>query len=206
MRSSVSIFGLALSALLLCGFAAIAEDAAKDEPVVLKVGDTAPDFVIKKAEGDEKEVKLSDYKGEKNVVLAFYPKAFTSGCTKQLCGYRDNFGRFQNGATEIIAISGDEQADSDKFKKEYEMPFTVLGDPDHVVIDKYGVPMKDFGGNLYAQRSIFVVDKEGVIQLVDMEYDIMNDEKPLMSKIEELSGGSDAEADKSAADRREERG
>src|SRR5690606_30497293 len=98
-----------------------ADDPANEK---LKVGDEAPDFAFPDPENPDKTVKLSELKGKKNVVLAFYPKAFTGGCTKQLCGYRDDFSKFEAADTMVVAVSADDQDESTRFKKEHKMPFS----------------------------------------------------------------------------------
>jgi peroxiredoxin Q/BCP len=167
------------------------KDAAKEaKNMTIAVGDSAPDFELPKpgaAEGSKETVKLSDLKGEKNVLLAFYPKAFTGGCTKQLCGYRDDFSQFESADTVVVAISTDEQAESDRFKKEHQMPFVVLGDPDHSVIDAYGIPMKDYNGQKFVQRAVVLVDKDGIVRHVDLEYSIDQDKQPLYDAIAKLA-------------------
>lgn len=170
-------------------------DEAKAEPEALKIGDTAPDFDLPGAENAPAEApkKLSDFKGKKNVVLAFYPKAKTSGCTKQLCGYRDDFATFQSNDTEVIAISIDEQDYSDEFKQEQSYQFYVLGDTDGSVVEAYKIPKMQRGDNAYAQRSVMIVDKEGVIQYIDLEYNIGDDVEPLYAAIKKVNGGEKAE-------------
>ncbi len=156
-----------------------ADDPANEK---LKVGDEAPDFAFPDPENPDKTVKLSELKGKKNVVLAFYPKAFTGGCTKQLCGYRDDFSKFEAADTMVVAVSADDQDESTRFKKEHKMPFSVLGDREHKVIDAYGIPMK----GEYAQRSIVIVGKDGKVRYIDMEYRIDEDEEPLFQAIAQL--------------------
>lgn len=159
----------------------------------LKVGDAAPDFDIPAQKGVENgPKKLSDLKGKKNVLIAFYPKADTPGCTKQLCGYRDDFSTLQSSNTEVIAISVDQQMDSDKFQEKYKLPFPVVGDPQHKTIEAYGVPMKDYSGNKFAQRSVFLVDKEGKIAYIDLDYKIDQDKTALYDRIKTLESAGDA--------------
>lgn len=181
-----------VSVALLFGMA-FAEDAAPKKPepanTKIKVGDKAPDFTLPKPsrpEGSNDTVKLSDLKGKKNVLVAFYPKAFTSGCTKQMCGYRDDFSKFTNADTDIVAVSIDKQDESDRFKKQYNMPFSLLGDPDHKVVDAYGILLAERNGTKYAQRSVVLVDKQGVVRYVNMDYKIGQDEKPLFDAVEAL--------------------
>ncbi|GMV99402.1 MAG: peroxiredoxin [Candidatus Hydrogenedentota bacterium] len=187
-------FGLSFMACVAVATFAWAADEkkAEEEPAVtLKVGDKAPDFALPAKEDAPEGApkKLSDFLGKKNVVLAFYPKADTPGCTKQLCGYRDKFETFQSGDTEIIAISIDPQEASDAFKAKFSMQFTVLGDTSGAIVKSYGVPVKQYGDNAIAQRSIFVVDKAGLVQYIDMEYNIAEDEKPLLDAIGTLGEG-----------------
>lgn len=196
MRSRIAVCAVfALSATA----AALAEDKSKETPEAPKVGDQAPDFALPKAkdeaetQDDSKPRKLSDFKGKKNVLLAFYPKADTPGCTKQLCGYRDDIQKLQREDTEVIAISTDEQKDSDLFRDKFTMPFTVLGNPDQAIVKAYGVPLMERGENQFARRSVFLVDKEGVLRYIDLEYDIAADKEPLYAAMESLNEPSEAD-------------
>ncbi|NUM55212.1 MAG: peroxiredoxin [Candidatus Hydrogenedentes bacterium] len=171
---------------------AIAQD---DAAAKLKVGDTAPDFDIpeqKAVEGAPK--KLSDLKGKKNALIAFYPKADTPGCTKQMCGYRDDIQQIQSANTEVIAISVDQQMDSEKFQEKHKLPFSLVGDPQHKIIEAYGVPLKDYSGNKFAQRSVFLVDKEGKITYVDLDYKVAEDKDALYGQMKALDGGGKKES------------
>lgn len=184
-RVSVS-FCITMFAIPFIGFT---QDNAK-----LKVGDAAPDFDIPQQKAVEgTPTKLSDLKGKKNALIAFYPKADTPGCTKQLCGYRDDIQKLQSANTEVIAVSVDQQIDSEKFQEKYKLPFSLVGDPQHKIIDGYGVPLKDFSGNKFAQRSVFLVDKEGKIQYIDMDYKVAEDKDGLYEQIAKLEGGGTAE-------------
>jgi peroxiredoxin len=182
----------AVLGLLICASYATAQEAQekKEAPKELKVGDVAPDFAWPKpdrAEGSSDTVRLSDIKGKQNVLIAFYPKVFTGGCTKQLCGYRDDFSKFKAAETEIVAISVDPQTESDRFRTEMKMPFAVLGDAEHKVIDAYGIPLKEHNGNSYAQRAVILVDRDGKIAYMDMDYQIGSDEKPLFEAMKKLA-------------------
>lgn len=183
-----TVLQLCLSAVAVMLFAAGV--AAEDQK--LKVGDTAPDFTIPEGSakdqiGDAK--KLSDLKG-KNVVLAFYPKAFTPGCTNQMCGYRDDFSSFESTDTVVLAISVDEQSESNRFKDEHQLPFAVLGDPKHEIINKYGVEILKRGDFEYAKRQTFLVDKEGKIAYIDWDYHFANGKQPLLDAIKKANGDS----------------
>ncbi len=180
-RVSIALCVAILAMPLVC----LAQDNAK-----VKVGDAAPDFDIPQQKGVESApAKMSELKGKKNVLVAFYPKADTPGCTKQLCGYRDDIQKLQSTNTEVVAISVDQQIDNEKFQEKYKLPFSLVGDPQHKIIDAYGVPLKDFSGNKFAQRSVFVVDKEGKIQFIDMDYKVAEDKDALYEQITKLEGG-----------------
>jgi len=124
-----------------------------------KVGDTAPDFTLKNQ--DNEFVSLSDYKGNSNVVLFFYPKDFSPGCTSQACHFRDNYEDFTDLGTVVIGVSGDSVESHKKFLDEYLFPFTLLSDKGDVVRKLYGAK-KGFG--LLPGRYTFIIDKNGVIQ------------------------------------------
>jgi len=129
----------------------------------LNVGDMAPDFETK-TDTDE-PVKLSDYRGQR-VVLYFYPKDDTPGCTKQACGFRDNFLDIEEKNAVVLGISPDTVASHRKFKTKYELPFTLLVDEDHSIAERYGVwGEKSMYGKKYMGiiRSHFVIDEEGKI-------------------------------------------
>ena len=172
-----------------------AEDVV-EEDVTLEKGDEAPDFALPewsdeeleraREEGEELPKKLSDFRGEKNVLVAFYPRAFTAGCTAQLCGYRDEFELFVSADTEVIAISMDEQEESDLFREEYELPFYVLGDEEGAIVDAYGVPRLDRDGNVFSSRSVFLVDKQGVIRYIDLEYGVEEGLAPLYEAMDNV--------------------
>ena len=99
---------------------------------MLKEGDDAPDFAVKNQNGEE--IKLSDYRGKK-VVLYFYPKDDTPGCTKEACSLRDGFEQFKQQGIEILGVSTDDEKSHRKFISKYELPFTLLADTDHAVAD-----------------------------------------------------------------------
>jgi len=164
--------------------------AQGDTSSKLKAGDAAPDFAVpeQKAVPDAPK-KLSDLQGKKNVLIAFYPKADTPGCTKQLCGYRDEIQTFQSANTEVIAVSVDQQMDSEKFQDKNKFPFALVGDPQHKIIEAYGVPMKDVGGNKFAQRSVFLVDKEGKVRYIDIDYRIAEDKDAIFAQMKALEEG-----------------
>lgn len=131
--------------------------------MALKVGDKAPDFTL--VNTDTKEVSLADYKG-KNVVLLFFPLAFTGVCTTELCEMRDNIATYSNLNAEVVGVSVDSPFTLAKFKEEQKLPFPLLSDFNKTTSEAYGSIYHDFvlGMKGVSKRSAFVIDKEGVIQ------------------------------------------
>jgi thioredoxin-dependent peroxiredoxin len=132
--------------------------------MTIKTGTNAPDFKLPASSG--KEVQLSDFKG-KNVVLYFYPKDMTPGCTTQACDFRDMHGDFEEQNTVIIGVSPDPLARHDKFIEKYGLPFLLVADEDHKAAKMYDVwkLKKNFGKEYMGiERSTFIIDKEGIIQ------------------------------------------
>jgi thioredoxin-dependent peroxiredoxin len=128
---------------------------------VIEEGKPAPDFELQSDTGDS--VKLSDFRG-RPVVLYFYPKDDTPGCTTQACEFRDAYDVFRERGAEVVGISPDDVASHGKFKSKYELPFTLLADPDHTVAEDYGVWVeRDSGGktSMGIKRSTFVIDRDG---------------------------------------------
>lgn len=133
----------------------------------VKVGSTAPTFTLLDQRG--KEVSLDDFAGKKNVVLYFYPKAMTPGCTVQACGIRDTYAEFKAVDTVVLGVSPDSVDRLVKFEDKQELNFTLLSDEDHAVTELYGAwGLKKFMGREFmgVLRSTFVIDKQGTIALV----------------------------------------
>jgi peroxiredoxin Q/BCP len=129
----------------------------------LDIGAKAPDFTLP-TDGDG-SVTLSKLKGKK-IVLYFYPKDDTSGCTAEACAFRDMFPRFKKMDAAVIGISRDSVAAHDKFKKKYELPFTLAADTEGKVTEKYGVwVQKSMYGRKYMgiERATFLIDEKGTI-------------------------------------------
>lgn len=127
-------------------------------------GSKAPDFTLPSSEGGE--VSLSDFKGKQNVVLYFYPKDNTLGCTKEVCDFRDMSKKFQKKDTVVLGISADSLKAHDNFKSKYKLSFPLLSDENKEVIKKYGVwQEKSLYGKKFMGivRSTFVINKEGKI-------------------------------------------
>ena len=132
----------------------------------LKVGDKAPNFESKDNQGILR--KLSDYTGKKLVVF-FYPKASTPGCTAEACNLRDHYHTFQAKGYEILGVSADSEKRQHNFAQKYELPFPLLADENHQVINGFGVwGPKKFMGREYdgIHRTTFVIDENGVIENV----------------------------------------
>ncbi len=134
---------------------------------MLQAGDQAPDFELPDQNGDP--VKLSDLKGQ-TVVLYFYPRADTPGCTTQACGVRDHFEDYvETNAARVIGLSPDEVADVKKFHEKYDLNFTLLADADHAVAERYGAwGEKSMYGKKYMGilRNTYVIDPDGKIAKV----------------------------------------
>lgn len=127
----------------------------------LKPGDLAPDFALPSQSGET--VRLSDYRG-KRVVLYFYPKDDTPGCTAQACTFRDNYVEIEEKNAVVLGISADDEASHQKFRTKYNLPFLLLSDTEHGVLEAYGVwQEKSNFGKTYMGivRSLFVIDEEG---------------------------------------------
>src|SRR5712664_1825863 len=133
---------------------------------MLKEGSTAPAFTTSDAEG--RTVQLKDFRGQK-VVLYFYPKDDTPGCTKEACSFRDAFADFKKRDIKVLGVSIDSEASHKKFAAKYKLPFTLLADPDHSIADAYGVyGEKKFMGRTYlgVKRITFLIDEKGKIRKV----------------------------------------
>jgi thioredoxin-dependent peroxiredoxin len=121
----------------------------------------APDFTLKNDSGEP--VTLSSFRG-REVILYFYPKDDTPGCTAQACGIRDAWGEFEKAGAVVLGVSPDGETSHAKFKEKYDLPFTLLADTDHEVADAYGVwGEKSMYGKTYmgVDRSTFVIDADG---------------------------------------------
>ena len=133
---------------------------------MVEEGKPAPDFELTSDTGEQ--VKLSDFRG-KPVVLYFYPKDDTPGCTTQATGIRDNYSAFADRGAVVLGVSPDEESSHVKFKEKYGLPFTLLADPEHEVADKYGVwGERSAYGKTYmgVERSTFLIDSDGNVAKV----------------------------------------
>lgn len=132
----------------------------------LKTGDKAP--AIKSKDQNGEEITLAQFKGKK-IVLYFYPKDDTPTCTKEACSFRDGDTKLKKKGYVIIGVSGDTEKAHQKFIKKYGLPFTLISDPEHKVIEDYGVwQMKKFMGREFMGivRTTFVIDEKGIIERI----------------------------------------
>ena len=130
---------------------------------MVKEGNTAPDFTAKDQNGDK--VKLSDLRGQK-VVLYFYPKDDTPGCTKQACSLRDSYDVFTEKGIKVLGVSIDDEKSHQKFISKYSLPFDLIADTDKKIVEKYGVwGEKSMYGKIYmgTLRKTFLIDEDGKI-------------------------------------------
>ena len=128
---------------------------------MIEEGKPAPDFELRSDSGET--VKLSDFRG-RPVVLYFYPKDDTPGCTTEACEFRDAYDGFRERGAEVLGVSPDDVASHGKFKTKYELPFTLLADPEHEVAEKYGVwgERSSYGKtSMGIKRSTFIIDGDG---------------------------------------------
>jgi thioredoxin-dependent peroxiredoxin len=160
--------------------------ADKDETKTLKAGDKAPAFSLKNTEG--KTVKLSDFKGKK-VVLYFYPKDDTPGCTKEACAFRDDYVELQKRGVVVLGVSADDQQSHQKFTNKYSLPFTLLSDPDHTMMEKYDAWVeKNMYGRKYmgVARVTYIIDEAGKIAHVFPKVKPETHSQEVLSVIDKL--------------------
>jgi peroxiredoxin Q/BCP len=149
--------------------------------VELKVGDTAPDFSLLDEHG--LQVSLRDYVGKKVVVLYFYPKDFTPGCTAEACSFRDEYKPIQDKGAVVIGVSLDSVESHSKFSEKYNLPFAILSDQNKEVAKAYGV--LGVGGFL-AKRVTFIINKEGKITHIFPKVDVKQHSEEVLKALKEL--------------------
>ncbi len=149
--------------------------------VSVKVGDSAPDFSLLDEHG--LPVSLKDYLGKKVVVLYFYPKDFTSGCTMEACSFRDNYKPIRDKGAVVIGVSLDSVESHSKFSEKYGLPFAILSDREKEVAKAYGV----LGASGFvAKRVTFVINKEGKITHIFPKVDVKRHSEEVLKALEEL--------------------
>ena len=134
--------------------------------ITLQIGDKAPDFKAK--DQNNKTIELKNFKGKK-VVLYFYPEDDTPTCTIQACNLRDNYSLLKKEGFEVVGVSPNDSKSHKKFEQKFQLPFTLLEDPQHKIIDKYGVwGEKNLYGRKYMglHRTTFVIDEKGIIKKI----------------------------------------
>jgi peroxiredoxin Q/BCP len=137
------------------------------ESKIPEIGKRAPAFTLPAI--PDGKVRLSQFKGEKNVVLYFYPRDNTPGCTQESCDFRDNLATFHGSDTVVLGVSTDSLKSHEKFAAKFELPFPLLSDEDHAVAEKYGVwvEKKNYGKTYMGlQRATFLINKHGKVAAV----------------------------------------
>ncbi|MBU2447037.1 MAG: thioredoxin-dependent thiol peroxidase [Bacteroidetes bacterium] len=151
---------------------------------MLKIGMKAPQFSLMNQNGGK--ISLNNLLGKK-VVLYFYPKDMTSGCTKESCDFRDNFEKFEDADCVIIGVSADSIKSHKKFEEKYYLPFTLLSDEKKTVLEKYGVwKEKSMYGRKYfgIERTTFVIDEKGKIQNIYPKVKVTNHIKEILKDLD----------------------
>lgn len=152
---------------------------------MLEVGKKAPDFVLPNQDG--KKVSLKDFKGKK-IVLYFYPKDNTSGCTKEACNFRDEFPKFKKSSAVIIGVSPDSVGSHKKFAEKYDLPFMLLADEDKKVLQLYDVwKEKSMYGKKYmgVERTTFIIDENGKIKKIFNKVKVDGHNEEVMKALKE---------------------
>jgi peroxiredoxin Q/BCP len=160
------------------------QENEKDKLMGLQVGDKAPAFTAKDQNGNE--VKLSDFKGEK-VILYFYPKDNTPTCTTQACNLRDNYHSLLKKGYKVLGVSADNEKSHLKFIKKFNLPFPLLADTEHAIIEAYGVWGEKtlFGRNyMGVLRTTFVIDKKGIIEEIIQKVESQRHSDQILGKTE----------------------
>jgi peroxiredoxin Q/BCP len=151
---------------------------------MIEVGKKAPDFALPDQDGNIR--KLSDYKG-RPIVLYFYPKDDTPGCTKEACSFRDGFSQFRQAGIEVLGVSIDDEVSHRKFRQKYDLPFLLLSDTEKKVVEKYGVWVEknNYGKKYWGiARKTFLIGKNGYIIFI---FDKVKPEAHAKEVMEKLS-------------------
>lgn len=144
----------------------------------IKENDLSPDFSAKDEQGNI--VNLKDFKGKKNVILYFYPKDDTPGCTIEACNFRDDFSQYQSRNTQVLGISFDDEKSHQAFKSKFQLPFPLIIDSDKKIARSYGVE-----GDQYPNRDTIVIDKNGKIKKIYRKVDPKKHSAELLALLKE---------------------
>lgn len=147
----------------------------------LKPGMPAPAFEARDQNGAS--LRLSDFKGSRSVVLYFYPKDDTPGCTAQACSLRDGYSAIQETGAVVLGVSADDEKSHAAFAQKYQLPFSILADPDKKIIQAYGVKMAVLG---IAKRWTFIIDKGGVIRHIISDVDTGKHDQQVLELLKKL--------------------
>lgn len=150
--------------------------------IKVKAGDQAPDFEGPTSDGSR--LGLKNFTGKKNVVLYFYPKDDTPGCTREACSFRDNLQPVRNMDAEIVGVSLDSIQSHDRFAKKYGLPFPLISDKDKRIATAYGV-LRDIG--LSTNRVTFIIDKNGKVAKIFPKVDISKHTEEVVAALKELA-------------------
>ena len=154
---------------------------------MISVGDKAPQINLKDADG--KTVKLSDFKG-KRVVLYFYPRDLTPGCTKEACGFQADAAKIQRKNAVVIGVSTDDEKTHQRFREKYDLSFPLLCDTDHTLAEAYGVwAEKNMYGRktMGVKRTTFIIDEQGRVAHIFNKVSVAEHSKDVLAKLDELS-------------------
>ena len=155
---------------------------------MLREGDPAPDFTARVSTGET--LRLSDFRGSKNVVLSFYPKDFSPGCTRQLCSYRDAYARIQELDAVLLGVSTDTEESHRRFAEQHNLPFPLISDPDQSISRAYGA-QRIFGGVRLLKRVTYVIDTRGVVRCaVHHEIAVGRHLEDVLAALETLKQGT----------------
>ncbi|MDP2877416.1 MAG: peroxiredoxin [Holophaga sp.] len=152
-----------------------------EQPSSIAEGGKAPYFEAVDQNGAK--IRLTDFAGKSNVVLYFYPKDDTPGCTAQACSLRDGFGALQASGAVILGVSADNKDSHKAFAQKFSLPFSLLADPDKTIIEAYGVKMPLVG---MAKRVTFIIDKQGVIRRILRQIDTKRHDQQVLEILKAL--------------------
>jgi thioredoxin-dependent peroxiredoxin len=181
----ILIFGIVISSAYLNAWNQSNENKQKNEEnmALLKIGDVAPDFTAKNQDG--KEIKLSSFRGKK-VVLYFYPKDDTPGCTAEACNLRDNYDELTKKGFEVIGVSPDDEKSHSKFIAKYNLQFNLISDTSKSILKQYGAwGLKKMYGKEYegVLRTTYVIDEQGKIEKVIEKVDTGNHTDQVLTEL-----------------------